>query len=196
MLCKPATITCKATPDGRVLLVTTEVLSPLLDRDDMDTAILFGDAASATILSGETHVDAGQYRLSRPELSAKPEDGSALSVPFANDGYIRMQGRRVFSEAVRLMIASLNRVCDRRGMAVDDLSLVVPHQANQRILDAIQNRVNAPVYSNIRNYGNTSSSSIPLCLNEVLAQTDVKSKLGLCAFGGGFTFGAGILERL
>jgi 2-oxoisovalerate dehydrogenase E1 component len=181
-------------PEGRVLVVTTEVLSPLLNRKDLDTAILFGDAASATILFGESHFDRSHSRLFRPELSAKGEDGSTLKVPFRDDGFIEMQGRKVFSEAVRSMIASLNRVCHREGVGVNDLDMIVPHQANQRILDAIQNRVGADVYSNIRRFGNTSSTSIPLCLSEVLPRAKTGDRLGLCAFGGGFTFGASIRE--
>jgi len=181
-------------PEGRVLLVTAEVLSPLLDRSDFDTAILFGDAASATVLYGESHMQGALGKLYRPELSAKGDDGLSLTVPLLHDGYIQMHGRTVFSEAVRSMIASLNRVCDRENLSVDDLRMVAPHQANQRILNAISNRIKADVYSNIRDHGNTSSTSIPLCLSEVLPQATQGDKLGLCAFGGGFTFGAGIVE--
>jgi len=181
-------------PHGRVLLVTAEVLSPLLDPTDFDTAILFGDASSATVLYGEGHIDRAKARLYRPELSAKGEDGSTLSVPLMHDGYIQMKGRKVFSEAVRTMVASLNRVCNREGIRVEDLKLVVPHQANQRIIDAIQGRVGVEVFSNIRRYGNTSSTSIPLCLNDLLPKAKKGDLYGLCAFGGGFTFGASILE--
>ena len=82
----------------------------------------------------------------------------------------------------------------RQGLAVDDLNLVVPHQANQRILDAIQSRIRPPVFSNIRDHGNTSSTSIPLCLAEVFPRATQGDRLGLCAFGGGFTFGASIVD--
>lgn len=181
-------------PTGRVLVVTAEVLSPLVDRNDFDTAILFGDATTATVLYGEAHFDQAKARLYRPDLSAKGEDGSTLSVPLLHAGFIQMKGQRVFAEAVRSMIASLNRVCEQQHLGVGDLQLVVPHQANQRILDAIQHRIGIPVYSNIREHGNTSSSSIPLCLSEVLPTLKSGQRVGLCAFGGGFTFGAGILE--
>ncbi len=181
-------------PDGRVLIVTAEVLSPLLDLDDFDTAILFGDATSASILYGEAHFEKSQVRLLRPELSAKGEDGSSLSVPFRHGGFIQMKGGKVFTEAVRRMVASLNRVCEREHLTVKDLDLVVPHQANQRIIDAIAHRIGINVFSNIRHHGNTSSSSIPLCLADVLPNVATGDRLGLCAFGGGFTFGAGILE--
>lgn len=186
----------QSTPSGRVLLVTAEVLSPLLDPDDFDTAILFGDAASASILFGEAHFEQARGRVYRPDLSAKGDAGGSLSVPLLHDGYIQMKGRKVFTEAVRSMVASLNRACQRAGLSVGDLTVVIPHQANQRIIDAIQNRVAVPVYSNIRRHGNTSSSSIPLCLNEVLPTAKKGDRVGLCAFGGGFTFGAGIVEAI
>ena len=181
-------------PHGRVLVVTAEVLSPLLDPLDFDTAILFGDAASATVLYGEAHFDNAKARLYRPELSARGDEEGTLSVPLLHDGYIQMKGRRVFTEAVRSMVSSLNRVCQREGMMVKDLQLVVPHQANQRIMDAIQSRIDANVFSNIESHGNTSSTSIPLCLSELLPEMQKGDRLGLCAFGGGFTFGASILE--
>jgi len=184
----------QSVPYGRVLVVTGEVLSPLLDPEDFDTAILFGDAASATVLYGEGHFHQARARLFRPELSAKGDAAGALSVPLLHDGFIQMHGRVVFSEAVRTMIASLTRACARQGIDVNDLNLVVPHQANQRILDAIQSRITPPVFSNIRHHGNTSSSSIPLCLSELLPARRSGDRLGLCAFGGGFTFGASVLE--
>ena len=181
-------------PEGRVLVVTAEVLSPLLDLQDFDTSILFGDASSATVLYGEAHCDRSRAWVHRPKLSARGDVGQTLSVPFLNDGYIKMKGQKVFSEAVRSMISSLTRTCRDRGLAVDDLEMIVPHQANQRIIDAIQSRVSPTVFSNIRHHGNTSSTSIPLCLKDVLPTSRRGEKMGLCAFGGGFTFGAGVIE--
>ncbi|MBT6849324.1 MAG: beta-ketoacyl-ACP synthase 3, partial [Planctomycetaceae bacterium] len=186
----------QSTPHGRVLVTTAEILSPLLDLNDFDTSILFGDATTATILYGENHFEHAAARIQRPELSAKGEDGSTLSVPFRNTGFIQMKGRQVFQEAVRCMMNSLNRVCDRDGIQVDELDLVVPHQANQRIIDAIQHRINPQVFSNIAQHGNTSSSTIPLCLHELLPSLESDKTLGLCAFGGGFTFGASIIKTL
>ena len=186
----------QSTPNGRVLITTAEVLSPLLDLKDFDTSILFGDAATATVLYGESHVEKSAAKLHRPELSAKGEDGTTLSVPLRNSGFIQMKGRRVFQEAVRCMMNSLNRVCTRDELQVEDLDLVVPHQANQRIIDAIQHRISPTVFSNIAQHGNTSSSTIPLCLSEVLPAAQQDQTIGLCAFGGGFTFGAGIIKTL
>jgi 2-oxoisovalerate dehydrogenase E1 component len=181
-------------PEARVLIVTAEVLSPLLDLQDFDTAILFGDACSATILFGEAHLDRARARVCRPELSAKADTQRSLSVPLTGGGHIEMKGRKVFTEAVRAMAGSLTRACRREGIEMPDLRLIVPHQANQRIIDAIQSRIAVPVFSNIRHYGNTSSTSIPLCLRELLPTLAAGDRIGLCAFGGGFTFGAAIVE--
>ncbi|MEK6239146.1 MAG: hypothetical protein N2C14_30890, partial [Planctomycetales bacterium] len=183
-------------PGGRVMLVTAEVLSPLLDPKDMDTSILFGDAASATILYGEDHFENAAARVFRPDLSARGEDSGSLVVPFPQTGYIQMNGRVVYREAVRSMVTSLNRACRRIEVRPQDLKLVIPHQANQRIMDTIEHRVGVPVFSNIRRNGNTSSSSIPLCLNEVFPDNQPGDRLGLCSFGAGFTFGAVVLEAV
>jgi len=183
-------------PGARALLVTSEVLSPLLDPKDLDTAILFGDAASATILYGQHHADRSRGRLRRPTLSSMSDPDESLLVPLLHDGYIHMKGRKVFREAVRAMMSSLTQACRREEISIDDLRMIVPHQANQRIIDAIKSRVAVDVFSNIRQHGNTSSSSIPLCLEEVLPALQEGDRLGLCAFGGGFTHGAAIVEAL
>jgi 2-oxoisovalerate dehydrogenase E1 component len=180
---------------GRVLVVTAEVLSPLLNRHDFDTAFLFGDAASATLVVGAEHLASAWAELTPPELSGKGDDGSTITLPLMpGQGVIQMKGTQVFTEAVRAMVGSLNRACDKAGLTTDRLDMVVPHQANQRILDAVGRRVRPPVYSNIRTNGNTSSSSIPLALRDLLPSLIGGNTVGLCAFGGGFTAGAAVLR--
>ena len=185
----------QSVPHGRVMIVTTELLSPLLNPDDPDTAIIFGDAASATLVYGEEHFEHTHAQLRRPELSGKAEDGTMLSVPQQGGGYIQMQGRKVFSQAVRHMMSSLTRACHASDLEVGDLKMVIPHQANERIVDAVRNRLEVDVFSNIQRLGNTSSTSIPLCLEEVLPRLSAGEQVGICAFGAGFTFGAAVLEK-
>ena len=183
-------------PRGRVLVVTSEVMSRRLNQRDFNTAFLFGDAASATLVVGESHIEEAVMRLHPPELSAKGDACEALLVPLTTDqGYIAMKGTQVYSEAIRSMLIMLTKACERVGISVDQLAQVIPHQANQRILDALSQRIRPPVYSNIRLLGNTSSTSIPLALIDVLPRMRWKEYLGLCAFGGGFTFGGCVLER-
>jgi 3-oxoacyl-[acyl-carrier-protein] synthase III len=122
-----------------------------------------------------------------------------LSVPLAGRDFLRMRGKQVFSQAVRKMIEMLDQACREANLRLDDLSLVIPHQANGRIIEAIRQRLQFPsdrVFSNIRQHGNTSSSSIPLCLADLAERQSADAKIGLCAFGGGFTYGAAILETV
>lgn len=187
-------------PDAKIMLITSEVLSPLLDLSDFNTSIIFGDAATATILYGEQAFlgKSIQALVKRPTLSSRPENGQILSVPLQNSELkIHMNGKKVFSEAVKKMTFMLEKCCIQEEIHVHDLDLIVPHQANQRIIEAIQKRIDIPenkVFSNIKNYGNTSSNTIPIALSEALPTLNKGDTVGLCAFGGGFTFSAGILE--
>lgn len=189
-------------PNGRVLLVTAEVLSRLTDPDDYDTAILFGDGATATLIENCPADDHGVpgWNLFQPFISATGEDGSVLAVPLAATGqYIKMQGRVVFQQAVKKMAMSLHGACEAAGVQLDDIGAIIPHQANDRILDALRRRLKiAPerVLGNIRVFGNTSSCSIPYCLEENWQQFTSTERVALVAFGGGFTYGAAVLQRI
>ncbi|MCX7788917.1 MAG: thiamine pyrophosphate-dependent enzyme, partial [Spirochaetes bacterium] len=212
-------------PDGAVLLVTTEVLSSRTNHEDPITAPIFADAATATLLVGGEGAEGLPVRIHRPVLAAKGEPGESLRVPSNPEEKIFMEGQKVFLEAVKGMMRMLDSACERAGLTLLDLDLVVPHQANQRIINAVRQKYRLPeekVYSNIRNLGNTSSSTIPLCLEQILdsiftsgssntikegllnkvKDTETASplgekrpiRIGLTAFGGGFTFGGGIIE--
>ncbi len=181
-------------PGGQVLLITSEVLSEKLDPNDFNTAIIFGDAATATLVCGGDHNDFSSCRvhLGQPVLSATGESGALLRLPL-DDGHIAMDGSKVFSEGVRKMIRILKRACKAGGIAPAALDLIIPHQANSRIINAIRNRLELPedrIYTNIENLGNTSSSTIPLCLADLLDSAQTGQTWGLTAFGGGFTYGA------
>lgn len=108
-----------------------------------------------------------------------------------------MDGRQVFRIAVRKMIDMLDRVCVQEQISLDELDMIVPHQANERIIEAIRKAIKFPtekVFYYIRDVGNTSSNTIPLSLEALLQNRRSGDKVGLTAFGGGFTFGAGLLE--
>ncbi len=184
-------------PSGKVLLVSSEVLSRKTDPVDSSTAPIFGDAATATLILGWDNFKQFKWLIERPVLAAKAESGKALSVPLKTGEYVHMDGPKVFQEAVRHMVLLLEKACAQSGIKVSDLDLVVPHQANQRIINAVRQKAKLDedqVYSNIRHYGNTSSSSIPIALAKILDEGHQAKSIGLCAFGGGFTFAGGILR--
>ena len=211
----------QARPDDKVLVITAESLSRRTDKSDPATAPIFGDAASATLLAATTgnrgdtgnHDDAGNKMdlaspakqtghpahavLRRPSCAAKGEDGTALRVPADPHDPIYMDGPTVFQEAVRGMMMSLRDACEDAGITPEELDLVVPHQANQRIINAVRQRMRVSsdrMYSNIEGYGNTSSTTIPLCLEEIFTNGTDARKIGLVAFGGGYTFAGAVLE--
>ena len=188
-------------PNGMALVITSEVLSRRTDPQDESTAPIFGDAATATLVVGHAHRDRIQAILDRPVLAAKAENGENLSVPLPGpEAFIAMNGPKVYLEAVAHMRLLLEQACQASGIGVSELDLVVPHQANQRIINAVRQKAHVSedmVYSNIRNYGNTSSSSIPLALVEILLNGhggQMPKTIGLTAFGGGFTFAGAVLR--
>ena len=187
-------------PDGAVLVLTSELMRRIVDIDDPATSPIFGDAATATILTGDTSMARRLALFRRPFVSARGETGKTLFVPLPGpDAHVRMDGRRIFGEGVRRMGGALREACARSGLAIEDLDLIVPHQANGRIIEALRSRLHLPaerVWNEIRFRGNTSSSSIPLALATILRQPRRPRRIGVCAFGAGYTFGGAICETV
>ena len=190
---------CVARPGTRYLVVTAEAMSRFLDPADFDTAIVFGDAATAVVVEGGPAAANAPLRLHRPLLSARGEDGSILNIGRIRDGHcapVAMHGVKVFPLAVRQMNTMLRAACIDAGTTIEDLAWIVPHQANGRIISAAQQRSGVPadrVVSNVARHGNTSSSSIPIAMAEMLAEGR-SGRVGMAAFGGGFTFAAAVAE--
>jgi 2-oxoisovalerate dehydrogenase E1 component len=174
------------------MVVTSEVLSPLLDQHDFNTAVIFADAATASLVTSAELDPNPLFTFARPTISGSPENGDMLSVPRAGEGYIKMDGRAVFADAVRAMTDTMVSACATEGITLNDLDLMVPHQANQRIIDAIERRSGRPAHSIISTLGNVSSSTIPLALLDALPTRKAGDRLGLVAFGGGITYAAAV----
>jgi 2-oxoisovalerate dehydrogenase E1 component len=187
-------------PDKKVIVITAETLSPMVNHDDQKTLALFGDAATASLVSCEKRPGDIGVKLNRPVLSATGVDAKVLYVPNMGSGeVIEMEGLTVFKLAVRKMIDMLDQACKDRGITVEDLQKIVPHQANERIIEAIRKTIHCPpekMFNHIRKYGNTSSNTIPIALAELVPQLDTDALIGLTAFGGGFTFGAAVIEKV
>jgi len=188
----------------RVLLVGVEQLSRIVDYSDRNTCVLFGDGAGAAVL-GPCEPDRGILSVAihsdgvLGDLLEVPAGGSKQPASHetveARGHYIKMRGKELFRVAVRGMEESLRRALADAQLDAGDLELVIPHQANQRIIEATRERLGLPrekMILNIDRYGNTSSASIPISLDEVVRAGRLKpgDAVGYVAFGGGATWGA------
>ncbi len=186
-------------PSKKVMVITAETLSPMINHDDPKTSVLFGDAATASLLSCEPRDGDINALINRPVLSAKGVEDKILYVPnMGGEETIEMEGLTVFKIAIKKMINMLDDACTRRGIAVDELDMIVPHQANERIIEAIRRTIKCPpekMFNHIGKYANTSSNTIPFALAELMPDQPVGAHIGLTAFGGGFTFGAAVIEK-
>ncbi|HVV99019.1 MAG TPA: thiamine pyrophosphate-dependent enzyme [Planctomycetaceae bacterium] len=189
-------------PDGCVLIVTSELLSRVVDVRDFASAFLFGDAATATLIVGRDvcgelaprHPEHRSLRLHRPVISGRPENGDILSVPLLQHGMLQLKGETVYDEAVRSMVRIQTSACEAAGIPLESLATIIPHQANGRILKAVNYLTGCSVFNHMRHLGNTSSSSIPLALRSYLTSRSPGEQIGMCAFGGGFTYAAAVGE--
>jgi 3-oxoacyl-[acyl-carrier-protein] synthase-3 len=177
----------------KVLLIGTDSLSRITEWDDRNTAILFADGSGAAVLEA---VD-GPGQLLAWDLDA---DGSAERLLYAEvGGYLHMDGKEVFRRAVRIMVDSATKSIEHAGIDVDDIALVVPHQANTRIISAACKRLGIPMERAsvvLERTGNTSSASIPLALADALdrgrvADGDLVLFVG---FGAGMTAASAVVR--
>ncbi|CAN5662217.1 beta-ketoacyl-ACP synthase III [soil metagenome] len=177
----------------RVLVCGSDVLSRFMDYSDPKTSVLFGDGAGAVVLEarpGPSRI--GPFKLysdgARPEL---------LWIP-PGDRFLRMKGREVYRYAVDGMARAVRTVLDEAGMTAAEAGVLIAHQANARILDAVASRLDWPkerIVSNIDRYGNTSSASIPIAICETVERGMLVDgdPVVMTAFGAGFAWGAGLV---
>jgi 3-oxoacyl-[acyl-carrier-protein] synthase-3 len=192
----------------RILVIGVEIISDFLDFTDRATCVLFGDAAAATIV--EVSEEPGG--LLSFELGS---DGSGAMALFVPDGgtvspmsqatiderrqYLRMDGQEVFKFAVRTLASSLKRAIYQAGLTPDDIDLIIPHQANARIIEAAARQMRVPVdkfYMNLDRYGNTSAASVPLAMVEAIEEGRLKEGdlVAMCAFGAGLTWATVVMQ--
>lgn len=196
----------RAGTNRTALVVGAEKLHYHLDFTDRSTAVLFGDGAGAVVLE-PTDEPAGLLASelgmdgSVAQILCIPRNGTAgdRQLPNPSESGIRMDGPEVFRRAVTTMGEASARVVAAAGLALDDVDLLVPHQANVRIIDATARRLGldpGKVFINIASYGNTSAATIPVALTEALEEGKVRpgANLVLAAFGAGLSWGAAVLR--
>ena len=186
-----------------VLVVGAEKLSSIIDYEDRDTCVLFGDGAGAALL--RPHDLAGRAEYLGGSIKAEGGNSDVLSVPAggsrfpashqtvdSRQHYMKMGGRRIFRFAVRTFAELVREAMEPYGY--EQLGLVIPHQVNQRIIEAAAERLELPMdyfFVNIAKYGNTSAASVPLAMTEALEEGKLEPGKIVCtvAFGAGLTWG-------
>lgn len=193
----------------KALVIGAEKMSSILDFQDRTTCVLFGDAASAVVL--ELSDSAGVGVLggiagsdgSNPELLFQPAGGSKLPASAATidarQHFIKMNGKEIFKLAVRVMGQVSNDILHQFGYTTENVDLVIPHQANMRIIDSLAKRIEIPMdkfHNNLDRFGNTSAASVGLALDEAFRAERIRSGdlVLLVAFGAGLTWGATLIK--
>ncbi len=195
-------------PSRKVLVIGSEVLSNKVNWEDRTTCVLFGDGAGAVVVTGSKegrgvlsthlHADGSLWHLLTLKGcgSLYPPCGNELP---REEYFIRMQGREVFKNAVRAMEVVALEALEKNRVSPEELALVIPHQANWRIIEALRERLGLPpekVFVNLHKYGNTSAASIPIALDEAVRQKRLSpgDLVLMVAFGGGFTWASALLR--
>ena len=199
---------------NNVLLVSAESLSQLTNYEDRTTCVLFGDGAGACVITKREDGVYGTYQNSNadgaPEIYAKKprrtnpfnnvtdtSDVDLFPTPIMDMFY--MNGNEVYRFATKAMPDAIELACKAAGIEVSDLDLIIPHQANLRIIQTAQKRLGVPdekIFVNIEKYGNTSTASASMALNEAVRSGIVKDDFKICAvgFGAGLTYGATVFQ--
>jgi len=189
----------------KVLLIGADKCSSMIDYTDRATCIIFGDGAGAVLFEPNTEGYGLQDQYLKSDGNGReflqvPAGGSLLPASketIANkQHFVYQDGKTVFKFAVSKMAEVCELILERNNLTKDNIQWLVPHQANKRIIDATSNRLKldpAKVMINIHKYGNTTSATLPLLLNDYESQLKKGDKLIFAAFGGGFTWGANYL---
>lgn len=195
-----ALLRCSAAREpATVLVIGAEAMSTVVDRADPRTSTLFGDAAGAVVVS--TVAAEGAASPDDTSYTVLGADGSATDILYIDraDQRVRMDGPAVYDRAITAMCDAATQVCDAAGIRLADVDLVVPHQANARIVAAVRSELGLPatsVVSSIGAVGNTSAASIPVALDELARDGRLAdgTRLLLVSFGAGLSWGAALVR--
>ncbi len=193
---------------SRALVIGAEVLTKYVDYTDRSTCVIFGDGAGAVVLApvaADKGILATKIRSDGrfAEQLYAPGGGTRMGLTHESIdngmNFFKMKGNELFKIAVRSMAEISREMLDKAGYTKEDIKVFIPHQANQRITDAVAKNLGVPdevVYSNIAQHGNTSSASIPIALNECVESGKISEGdlVLLAAFGGGVTWGATLIR--
>ena len=193
----------------KALIIGAEKMSSILDFQNRATCVLFGDAASAIIIEASDRTEVGVLGSitgsdgSDPSLLHQPAGGSKIPSSHesidARQHFIKMNGKEIFKQAVRVMGQVSNDILGQYSLKADQIDLLIPHQANMRIIESLAKRMKLPMekfHNNLDRFGNTSAASIGLALDEAYRKGRIQSGdlILLVAFGAGLTWGASLIK--
>ena len=197
----------RAEPEKKILVIGAETISSRINWQDRNTCILFGDGAGAVVMeyrdqdrgvvASNLFSDGTLWNLLY--MHTAPSCNPDLEQPDNPGAHILMEGREVFKYAVKSMEGAIHDLLKKEQVDIDSVSLMIPHQANIRILNKLVSRLGIKkekVFINVQKYGNTSAASIPIALDEANREGRLKRNdlLLVCSFGGGFTWGASLVK--
>lgn len=185
----------------KALVIGSEVMSKVIDFTDRNTCILFGDGAGAVVV--EKGEDAYFFTKSKGNFDVLYAEGTSLNIDLdvkeITGGFLYMDGREVFKFAIRAMEEAILKVLEEANLTIDDIDMIIPHQANQRIINNVAKRMKideSKFFMNLEEYGNTSAASVAIALTEAKKQNVIKEKdkVILVGFGAGLTWGSTLIE--
>lgn len=190
----------------KVLIIGGEFISHYMNWARRDVAVLFGDACGAVVLEACEE----KLGLVASRIGCEMETTQAIQITNLGSAYSRLdadflypdwhfEGQEVFKRAIKAMATACEDVLAQEGLSIDEVNIMVPHQANQRILDALAKRIGIPsekIMVNVQKYGNTSAGTIPVALTEALEERRIKPRdyVLMATFGSGLTWGAGLVK--
>lgn len=197
-------------PQAKILICGSEVLTSRVNWEDRSTCVLFGDGAGAAVLTAGNDNDPGKVIDTLISANGGPAmnltiKGAGSAYPYrlgdkvGEENFVQMQGREIYKHAVRSMTSISNEILERNGFTTDDVDVLLPHQANMRIIEAVGKKLGVSrekVFANVDRFGNTSAASIPIGLADARESGFIKDGdlVLLATFGGGLTWGSSLIQ--
>lgn len=186
----------------KALIIGCETLSKIINFEDRNTCVLFGDGAGAIVVEKDEKNEefyTCSFGNDKDLVAENVEINFEMKNKVLKSGFLKMNGKEIFKFAINVIEKSINKILDMNNLKIEDIKLIIPHQANQRIISNVAKKFNISndkFFVNLEKYGNTSAASIPMALCEAFESKKITKgdKVILVGFGGGLTWGSTIIE--
>ena len=186
----------------KALIIGCETLSKIINFEDRNTCVLFGDGAGAIVVEKDGKNEefyTCSFGNDKDLIAENVEINFEMKNKVLKSGFLKMNGKEIFKFAINVIEKSIDNILDRTNLKLEDIKLIIPHQANQRIISNVAKKLNVDndkFFVNLEKYGNTSAASIPMALCEAFESKKITKgdKVILVGFGGGLTWGSTIIE--